>query len=57
MACGHFSDSSFVPAGKRRGFCRLRWCDTLLESEVSRAELVHQLEDAPATARQKLQGT
>jgi hypothetical protein len=23
MACGHFSDISFVAAGKKRGFCRL----------------------------------
>jgi hypothetical protein len=23
MACGHFSDISFVSAGKKRGFCRL----------------------------------
>jgi hypothetical protein len=24
MAFGHFSDISFVSAGKKRGFCRLR---------------------------------
>jgi hypothetical protein len=24
MACGHFSDISFVAGGKRRDFCRLR---------------------------------
>jgi hypothetical protein len=24
MACGHFSDSGCVSAGKKRGFCRLR---------------------------------
>jgi hypothetical protein len=24
LACGRFSDSSFVSAGKKRGFCRLR---------------------------------
>jgi hypothetical protein len=28
MACGHFSDTGFVFAGKKRGFCRLRGGDS-----------------------------
>jgi hypothetical protein len=24
LACGRFSDNSFIAAGKKRGFCRLR---------------------------------
>jgi hypothetical protein len=36
VACGPFSDISFVTAGKKRGFCRLRSV-TIGESQVGQA--------------------